>query len=29
MLDEGPSKLYDALSLVLGVEELVNALDVF
>jgi energy-coupling factor transporter ATP-binding protein EcfA2 len=25
MLDEGPSKLYDALSLVLGLEELVNA----
>lgn len=25
MLDEGPSKLYDALSLVLGLEDLVNA----
>ena len=27
MLDEGPSKLYDALSLVLGLEDLVNALE--
>ena len=25
MLDEGPSKLYDALSLVLGLEDLVKA----
>ena len=25
LLDEGPSKLYDALSLVLGLEDLVNA----
>jgi predicted ATPase len=28
MLDEGPSKLYDALSLVLGLEDLVNAQSV-
>ena len=27
LLDEGPSKLYDALSLVLGLEDLVNAQD--
>src|SRR5262249_491173 len=27
MLDEGPSKLYDALSLVLGLEDLVQAQD--